>query len=65
MQADRAALRGVAAGCIVGIDGWIAHVQASNVVPDVAARDQGIARMLDVALDAIELLNRDGRDHAV
>jgi len=60
-----AALRGVAAGCIVSIDGWIAHVQAGNVVPDVAARDQGIGRMLDVALDAIEILDRDRRDRAV
>jgi uridine phosphorylase len=57
-------IRGVAAGCILGIDGWVAHVQAGNVVPDVVARDQGIARMLDVALRAVELLHRERSVHA-
>lgn len=53
------AMKGVAAGCILSIDGWVAHVQAGNVVPEVAARDQGVSRMLQVALRAVELLDQD------
>jgi uridine phosphorylase len=53
------AIRGVAAGCILGIDGWVAHVQAGNVVPEVAARDRGVSRMLEVALRAVEILDRE------
>jgi len=53
------ALRGVAAGCILSIDGWVAHVQAGNYVPDVAARDRGVASMLEVSLRAVEMLAQE------
>ena len=53
------ALRGIAGGCILSIDGWVAHVQAGNFLPDVAGRDRGIAQMIDVALDAVAMLHRE------
>ena len=56
------ALRGIAGGCILSIDGWVAHVQAGNFLPDVAGRDRGIAQMIDVALDAVALLHLENVD---
>jgi len=58
-------LRGIAAGCILSIDGRVANVQAGNVVPEFGARDRGIGHMIDIALRAIELLDRGhGEDDA-
>jgi uridine phosphorylase len=56
------ALRGIAGGCILSIDGWVAHVQAGNFLPDVAGRDRGITQMMDVALDAIAILHEESDD---
>jgi uridine phosphorylase len=51
-------LRGIAAGCILGIDGRVANVQAGNVVPEFGARDRAIGYMIGIALRAIELLDQ-------
>jgi uridine phosphorylase len=55
-------LRGIAAGCILSVDGRVANVQAGNVVPEFGARDRGIGFMIDIALHAVELLHRSSED---
>ncbi len=54
------ALRGIRAGALFAIDGYVGNVAQGKLVPDVAARDQGIDRMIRIALAAIEYMAEAG-----